>query len=903
MFKNIGRGPVSRLIFIIFLAALHGHSLAQQNNNDKTDANIADDEEITADTTALSPGDLPITGSFPVIDTLNNQGSNSDITTTINYSAEDSIITDVLSQKVFLYGDAKIDYGEIKLEAEQIEIDYVNNTLTAAYITDSTGRKVGLPIFTDGPEKYTTTNIRYNFKTKKAYITGIVTQQGEAFMHGDTVKKNDQNELFVKNAKYTTCNLEHPHFHIQSNKLKLIPKNKMISGPFKLHFSDIPTPLGLPFGMFPVPKRRASGILFPTYGEQRARGFFLRDGGYFFAISDYVNLEVRGEIYSKGGHGLSAGSNYKKRYAYSGQLDFRYNKFLTGEEEDSIATNDFWLKWSHTPESRGTSRFSASVNGGTSTYNRNNVLDVTRNVTANFNSNVSYSKSFSGTPFNMSLSARHNQNVATNQVDVTLPDLAFNMNRVYPFSGAGGTGSKWYERINIGWNFNLSNRVTNRTNLTAADGTDSIAPFNFSTIGTLLENAQNGARHTVPLSTSISLFKYFTISPTINFTEYWYLQELTHRYDEELDAIVADTINGFSRAGEYSIGAGLTTRLYGTVNFGADSKVQAIRHVLTPTVNFSYRPDFSDPGFGIYEEVTNPNTGEVTRVSKFDGPGFIFGDPSPGRSGTVGLTLANTVEMKVKPKSDTADVAKKVMLLENFSVQGSYNFAADSFNLSNFTLALRTRLFNRKLNVNLASTIDPYVYRLDTSFVNTTTEAVTVRQTRLDRYKWDAGQGLGQISSARLTLSTNLNPNSFERQAASLPDRDADPVRQGQIDYIRANPEQFVDFSIPWSFRASYNVSYSKTGFQEANIVQTLTFSGDVSLSEKWKVGFQSGYDFESKDLTQTSLNIARDLHCWELNFYWVPFGVLTSYNLTVQVKSSVLQDLKLNRRRAWTDF
>lgn len=828
-------------------------------------------------------------------------GDNNSITSTIKYSAKDSIITDVINQKVYLYGDAKIDYGTIKLEAEHIVIDYIDRTLTADYVLDSAGRKKGLPIFADGDEAYTTNHIKYNFDTKKAYIRGIVTQQGEAIMHGDTVKKNERDELFVKRARYTTCNLADPHFHIQASKLKLIPNNKMVAGPFRLYFNDVPTPLGLPFGMFPVPKKRASGVVFPTYGEQKNRGFFLKDGGYFFAINDYMNLQLTGEIYSKGGYGAQMSSNYIKRYKYNGNLSFSYNKFRSGQEQDSISSNDFWVRWSHSPQSRGSGRFQASVNAGTSSYNSRYVLDVQRNTTAQFTSNVSYSKSFTNTPFNMALSARHAQNINTNQVDLTLPDFSLNMNRIYPFRGKNGAGDTWYKKLNVGWTFNLSNRITNRlSGVKNEAGTDSIAAFNFETFPTLLENAQNGARHSIPISTSLRLFKYFTLSPNISYNEVWYLEKLNYNDWTEEDGVVTDTIQGFTRANWYSMSASLNSRLYGTFNFNKGN-IQAIRHVLNTNMSFSYNPDFADPEqFDYYQDVVTNGNGTVQRRSRYQG--FLSGGPPSGESQTLGISLGNTLEMKVASKSDTATTSKKVMLIENFGLSTGYNFAADSFNVNNVNLTLRTRIFNNKVNINMTGTLDPYLYLLDTIIFNEN-GAETVRQTRVNTLRLNTGSGLGQFNSAGLNVSTNLNPQAFQGARTEIPDESMSPEEQAQREFIAANPNMFVDFNIPWNLRLNYTLRYSRTGFAQPTVAQSVTFNGDVSLTDKWKIGFQSGYDLEKKGFTNTSIDIYRDLHCWEMSFYWVPFGNLQSYQFTIRAKSSILQDLKLNRRRNWNDF
>ena len=885
-------------VFILFLAVprLQAQELDSLNNQLVNDNLSVLDSAARADTLAT---DSLITGQ------IQPQG---DIETTINYTAKDSINFDVQRQIVTLYGDATIDYGEIQLEAAEIQIDWVNNTLTANYVLDTAGKKVGVPIFKDGPETFVTEEITYNFDTERAVINGLVTEQQGGIIHGNRVVKNDKDELFIPIAKYTTCNLPDPHFHIEAKKLKAIPEEKVVSGPFHLEFNDIPTPLGFAFGMFPDPKKSKSGIIFPSYGEEARRGFFLRDGGYFFDINEYIKLSVTGEIYSKGSRGLNVSSSYKKRYAYSGGLNLALNRLTSGLEGDSSVTNDFWIRWNHTPVPRGTSRFSASVNAGTSTYNSNNSSDVNLNSRATFNSSISYSKSFQGTPFNMAASFRHNQDVNTKKVDIQFPELSVNMSRVFPLKNVGRNKSGPLQNLGFSYAFSSTNRITNQLrDVEASDGTDSIAEFNFDNMSLFLENAQNGARHSIPISTNMKVAKYFTFSPSFNYDGLIYFRELTYSYDSINNEVVTDTIPGLSLSHTYNVSASLNTRFYGLVNFGGDKAIKAIRHVVTPSVSFSYRPDFSDPKYGYYQEVQVDSLGNTELRSIYQG--FVYGSPSSGESASVGFSINNNLEMKVRDKKDTVRGTKKVAILENFSVSSSYNFVADSFNLAPFNFNARTKIGTFDINFN--GTLDPYIYVIQ----GIDPETGDITQKKISQFAWNNGQGLGQISRANIAIRTNLNPKMRESEARARdlsgnPDEfgndldgiEGDENLQAELEYIRNNPNEYVDFNIPWSLNVSYSWNYSKIGFQDSDITQTLRFSGNFSLTPKWKINFNSGFDFESKEFTQTSLGLTRDLHCWVLDFNWTPFGRFESYSLDIRVKSSLLQDLKLSKRRSFRD-
>ena len=858
-------------------------------------------------TDSLKTNDVPRDSLEVGQDSLQSQLPESEIETTILYTSRDSTIMDVPNQIVKLYGEAKITYGTIELTAAEIEINYLTKIVSAKSATDSTGKVIGKPIFKDGEEMYETDNMQYNFESRKAKIDGVVTQQGEAVMQGEKVFKNQYDELFIAHAKYTTCNLADPHFHIESSKLKVVPGKKVISGPFHIKVKDIPTPIGFGFGMFPVPKTKTSGIVVPTWGEEKRRGFFLKNGGYYFALSDYIDLTVLGDVYSKGSWGLNAATSYNKRYAYTGQFNAKYNNQTGLNEGDSAQINDFWINWSHSPQTKGTARFSASVNAGTSTYNQNNpTADLRNTLNQDFNSSVSFSKTFKGTPFSMNASSRLQQNINTGLLNVLLPEMSLNMSRLYPFKFGSTTAKNLIQKISLSWNMNSTNRATN--NRIGAPGfpvvgynpaNDTIVPMSELGLAGLWDRAQNGMRHQIPISTSMNILKFITFSPSFNYSELWYLKELNYQWIQEQAAVKVDTINKFSRAFQYSASGSFNTRIYGTLNFKGE-KIQAIRHVMIPSFSMSYSPDFSGEKYGYYQEVQIDTLGNTRRLSKYQG--FVYGTPSAGQNASASFSLSNNLEMKVKSKNDTTGKAQKIVLLDNFSVNTSYNFLADSFNLSTIRIAARTKIFNKKLDISFNSTLDPYIYQLDSIYFTSNGDR-RVAQRKRNIYAWDVGEGFGQLTQATLAIGMSLNPKARDKQNQA--EEELGPLsaeEEVQLQFIRNNPELYVDFNIPWNLRFNYNVNYRKIGYVEAEIIQALTFNGSITFTEKWNMSFNSGFDFQKMEFTQTNFNISRDLHCWQLNFNWVPFGRYQSYFLTINAKSSLLQDLKINKQRSWFD-
>lgn len=827
-----------------------------------------------------------------------------DIETTINYSARDSIRASMDGKMIWLYGEAKIKYGTIELEAEEIIIDYANNTIAAQGVRDSLGNRVGYPIFKNGQEMYETKGITYNFKTRRAKIREVVTQQGEGYLQSKSAFKNEKNEIFSIDNSYTTCNLEHPHFRIRATRTKAIPDDKIVAGPFYLEFNDIPLPAGFLFGMFPAQRESSSGIIFPSYGDERRRGFNLRRGGYFFDISDYVKLEVTGDIYSKGSHAVYVASPYMKRYAYQGNVNFSYSKTRSVENiEDRSAANDFSLQWSHSPQSKSSGRFSASVNAATSTYNKNNNLMYgspnelssgrLSQISTKLSSNVSYSKRFLGTPFSMGINLSHNQDLKTRIVDLPLPNVSLNMTNIYPFQRKGQTSV--LDNLSVGYSMAGTNRITNNLGkLSPLASRDSIAPFNLENLSYFFRNGKKGIRHVIPVSYSFKALKFFTVSPAMNYEERWYFEKQTWQFADSTTnrKIVADTLPGFNRIANFNFSAGIATRVYGMYFFkNPASRIRAIRHIINPNVSFSYVPDFSTNRnyFQRFEDRGRP--GEYLYQSRHQG--FVYGGSNTGRSGSINFGLGNNLEMKVKNPKDT--VERKVMLLNNLSFSSGYNLMADSFNLAPISISANTSILDNKINVNLSSSLDPYHYFAFTD------EEGRRRERRMDSYAWKAGS-LGRITNATLALNTNLNPAARDKEQSTREKVAQSNINQEDKEEIIRNPNAYVDFDIPWTLTIGYNLNYRHALAAKPVFVQTIQMSGTLSLSEKWMIRYNSGYDFESKEFTQTNVGISRDLHCWHMALDWVPFGRFQSYNFTIAVKASVLQDLKLERRKPFFD-
>lgn len=780
----------------------------------------------------------------------------------VHYTADDSIRFAVQEKKVYLFGNADITYEQINLKAAYIIIDWNTNTVFATGAADSTGKIQGEPVFTENGQSFRTKEITYNFETKKGKIKEVITTEGEGHIHGEVVKKTDDDNYFISKGGYTTCDQDHPHFLIASNKLKVIPNDKVVTGPAYLTIEDVPMPLVLPFGYFPNKKDRTSGIKIPAYGESPALGFFLKEGGYYLNLGQKMDLLLLGDIYSKGSWGAKAISTYKKRYKYSGNVQLSYSSVRQGYKDFSnySVQNNFFVRWKHMqdPKARPNSTFSADVNAGS----RNNFSNATTSnaqnfLTNTFQSNISWSKSWPGTPFNLSASMAHSQNTLNKTVDLTLPQVAFTVNRIYPFKRKVAVGkSRWYEKIGTSATLDLKNSVHTADSLFFRTET-----FN---------NMVNGAQVSIPITTQFKIFKYFNVTPTFNSNARLYFQTIRQYWDNENQLALTDTLQDIRVNGDYSMNVNMNTIIYGMFKF-KKGKVEAIRHVMTPNVGFTYRPDFGTTQYGYYG-----SGGSLTSYSIYN---IGYGAPPSGETGAVSFSLNNNFEMKVKTPKDSINATKKVPIFDALEIRGSYNFFADSLNLSDFAISARTTLF-RAVNVVFSSTLTPYVLDSLNRKINT--------------YRWNAKQGWVKLTNTQLAVGFNFNRQVTERRS--------NKGTEAEQNMVNAYPDQFIDFTIPWQFSANYNINYNALK-EKDKITQALTFTGSLNLTPKWKLGVSSGYDFVSKKLTQTNLSIDRDLHCWQAAFRWVPFGTIQSYSIDINVKSAILQDLKLSRKRDWYDF
>ena len=900
-----------RVLFLTLVSmwCVHHFAAAQQTSRPQRERRGISPIPATAlrgDTTLAKQDTLAL------IDSAKNVPK-SDIQSQILYFAEDSIITDFSENKVYLYKNAWFEYGKMRLDADRIVIDWENSELYAYGIADSLGVVSGNPFFKDGSAVYEIRKeMRYNFKTQKAIIKDVVTEQQDGILRGTTIKKTADGSIYLDHGYYTTCKLTKPHWHISSSKIKSISGKQVVSGPFNLYFNGIPTPLGLPFGLIPdTPEEKASGIIFPSYGREQVRGLSLRDLGYYFAFNDYIHLRVTADVFSKGGWGIKSQSMYTKKYRYSGGFNLDFQKFVSPETElVPLNYNTFRVQWNHSPISRGNSRFSASVNAGSTSYFNNvvNPNSFANNVTGDLNSNISYSKTFSGTPFSMSANLRHSQSVQTGEVRLDLPTIGVNMNRQNPFQNVKFEPLK---TLNIAWNFNLQNSITNRiTQQTGVNNPETgnrpeTIPFTTDNFALLLRNGNNGARNTIPLSSNFSLFKYFTGTASANYTELWYMQRFNYYYNPSTQQVDRITEDGFNRVGFYNASFAMNTNFYGFYNFKGKGKLQTIRHHMAPTFSFNYNPDFSDPAYGYYQEVQADKGGQIRRFSRHQG--LIFGDAPLGESRALSIGLRNVVEAKLKVDTDSTEgQSKKISILEALNINTAYNFAADSFQLSPLQLSARTSFFEQKLSINLSSTVDPYA----TVSSRDANDRETFRSS--NEFAWNKGQGIGVIRNASLNLNASLNPQKGQNPGQVRDELTQDFIQQGgqmnafvenEINRIVADPSQYIDWDIPWNLTVGYNLAYARQVNNSTNITQAMNVGGDLSISEKWKINFNTGYNFDQNEITQTMIGIARDLHCWQMNVNWVPFGRFTSYNIDIRVKSSILQDLKVSRRRSFFDF
>ena len=799
-----------------------------------------------------------------IVDTLTSPDA---LKSTVTYKALDSIRIDMKSKLVYLFGQSEVYYEDSELKAEVIEIDMDSNVVTANGKQDSLGKYYGEPKMKESGKEFDAHEIKYNMKTKKGLVVDAVTHEGENYIHGHKVYIQPDKTSYIKNGKYTTCNLKHPHYYFSANKLKIIPEDKIITGPANLVIEDVPTPIAIPFGFFPNSNKQKSGLIIPSPGESGQYGFFLLGGGYYAAISDNLSTQLTGDYYTKGSWAGNMLTNYKKRYKFKGSLNTNYSVFKNSYKEfpDYAETTNFFVKWNHQqdPKARPNSIFSANVNFGNSENFTNNFNSTgAQFLSTSFNSTVSYKKSWAGKPYSLSLNGYHSQNTLNKTVTVRLPEVAFNVSRIYPLKRKNAIGKqRLYEKIGISYSMNTKNEVTANDTL-----------FSTRNIGLLTDQFQNGMRHSIPLSTSFKVLKNFTVNPTFNYSEIWYLESVNKEWNDQTNQVDTDTLNQFVRGNSYSMGTSVSTKIYGMYQYRGNV-IKALRHVITPSIGLSYTPE-NNSGLRSYTDSSNTSY----EYSIFENG--IYGRSNSTEAGLINFGLLNNFEMKVRNRKDSLGKDKKIKLLESLKFSSSYNIVADSLNWSNINISARTNIF-KKISLNFNGTVDPYA--LD----SLSTPGVTKR---INTSEWNTSGKVGRLTSANLAVGFTL------KSKVKTQEKQSDYGSEQELEYIRANPEAFIDFNVPWTLNVNYNIRYAKPLF-ESSIIQTLNFNGDFSLTDRWKLGFNSGYDFEAKDLSYTSVDIYRDLHCWEMSFHWVPFGQRQSYLFTIKVKSAILQDLKLTRR------
>ena len=884
---------------IIFIFFITNEGYCQSNNTpikhlaDSSVAHPADSSGKVTDTIRLNGGN--IIGDSLKTDSLAAKADTSKrkkleeslgikiskdgLPSVVKAESRDSAVLDMKHNLFYLYGKAKVNYEDMQLNAGQIAYQQSSNIVTAAPYKVGKDVDTEKQVFTQGKEKFTMDSMQYNFKSKRAIVRNVHSQYGEGYVFSEQVKRNPDQTIYGWHSVYTTCALDTPHFGINAKKIKVIPGKVIISGPANITIEGIPTPLWFPFGIFPVSETQKSGFILPTYTIEEQRGLGLLNGGYYLYLNDNIDLLTQANIYTKGSYAVSGATDYDDIYHYKGLFRFSYAYNKTGEDFEPGATTekDFMINWTHQsdPKAIPGQSFNASVQVGTSTYYSNNSLDPNQILQNQYSSNISYSKTWQGSPFALTISALHNQNTATKQINVTLPDIDFHVTQINPFQKKNSVAKHWYDKITLSYTVDLLNRTT------FYDSTFSLSNLSFN-------NFQFGIHHSIPVSASYTIFRYINMSFSLNYNEYWLNNYLRRGYDTILQRMdTTQNTYGFYTARDFNAGVTFSTRIYGMKMFKKGT-LHGIRHVLTPSVGFSYHPDFGASPFNYYYKTILDSTNNYKNYT-YQSPYLtsIVGTPPLGKSGQVNFGINNNLQIKVRSAKDTVTGYKNITLIDALGATTSYNPAADSFQWSPIAINFRTNVLD-KINISSSASFDPYAFNYDEG-------------RRLPETMEDEGFGLARFTNATLAIGTNfhskpkdgsLNPSNSEEYGRLM--RNA-----GYNDY--------VDFNIPWSFNCNYSLSANKiynslSKRDTTEYSQTLTFQGELQITTRWKLTLSTGYNFDYNQLTLTSIDLYRDLHCWAMHLQTVPFGPRKSFTFTLNVKSAILQDLKLVRRRDYRD-
>ncbi|MCG9972317.1 putative LPS assembly protein LptD [Christiangramia crocea] len=821
------------------------------------------------------------------------------LTDIVTYTATDYMRLSPKENKMYLYNEAKIVYGDMTIEAGLIIIDNSKNEVYAYGIEDSTGVYVQTPVFTQAQRTVEPDSIRFNFDTERALVHNSRTQQAEFNVKGMVTKRENDSVYFMKNVRFTTSeDVDNPEYFFYARRIKFVPDKKIVSGLVNMYIADVPTPLGLPFGYFPLTEEETSGFIIPSFGDSQY-GYNLQNGGYYFAISDYADLLAVGSYYTNGTYNMELTSNYAKRYRFRGNFSVRYEKRFNSQRgfPDFSESSSYNIRWSHSQDAKAnpSSRFSASVNLGSSEYYQES---INQSNTGNFlnntlSSSVSYSKTFEGEPqVNLSLAARHSQNTRTQSINMSLPTLQLSMSRIYPFAPSVGAKKGLFENINLQYSLRAENQI---------ETTDSLffKPEMF-------RDAKLGAQHSIPLSTNFKLFKFLSVSTGTSYEETWVSRTFEQSYDPVLNEVIRDTVNGFDSYRTYNFNASMGTTVYGLKSFGKDKKIQAVRHVMRPSVSYSINPGF-DRFYDTYErpDRANPDQIELVDYSRFDGT--LYGAPGRNFSSSIGLSLSNTFEAKVTSKDSTATEPKKVTLLNNFSMSTSYNLAGDSLRLSPISLRGSIPIVQNKLDINFGGNLDIY--------------ALNNNNRRIDKLNIENGGSLFRLTNGSVNFGYSFSSKDFEGGEEEETDElENETFRNGgrpddlfgkgmgpdgelfEEDEFEGKEEEnensWYNYKIPWDIRMAYSLNYSNSARQDEISAHSLMFTGNVELAPKWKVGVSSGYDLVNQGFTFTQLRFQRDLNSWMMSFNWVPFSNRKSWNFLIRIKANVLSDIKYEKRR-----
>jgi len=854
----------------------------------ETDSLVIDSTILKLDSTIVENDSSKIIDKAFAFDTVDINIKDDDINSPVHYKALDSIVYDVENKMLYLYGNGEMKYDKIQVNSENIEFDWNTQTLTAEGV-DSADKKVGTPILVQDGKTFEAKKMEYNFRTSKGKIYEVVTEDNGAFIHSEIVQKRKDNSWLSYNTKYTTCNdKEHPHFYIQAKKAKIIPDKVMVSGPANLIISGINTPLVLPFAIFPVKSGRRSGIIMPQIDFDYNNGIFgIRGAGYYWAVNDFLSLSLKGGIWTDGTFDLSLDSRYKVRYKSDGNIGITYRRRPNADiiRDGNNTKHDYSLNWSHRMSSKAdpNNQFSANVNVRSSSYAQNAVINTNEVLEVVNNSNITYTRRFNGKPYNLTISGKHSQSNITNDFSITLPEVAFSINKITPFKPkVSSKKKKFYERI--GFTYNIRGKAF----VSAVDST-------FFTEETL-DEVKFGINQNLRVDANYSLFKYFTLTPSINYTEQWMFKKENIEFNEhyiQVNDSTIDTIftkstfeDGFYARRNFNTGISLQTKLTGIYGFRKGA-VKAIRHIITPRISYTYKPDFSAPIWNYFGTYLNNDLGENVEYNQFANTG-IYGTPGKGEQNGINFSLGNTFDMKVLNKKDTAISYKKIPLLKSLAISSGYNFAGDSISkFQDVTITASTSFLNNLFGLRGTLRYNPY--------------SVNYENKRISATYMETHQKPLRFVSLNFNVDFNLRAKTKKDKKKQIFENEYGTVQEQE--YIANNPSMYYDFDIPWSFYASYQLflTNGSGSIRDTTVlgIGNISFGGDINITPKWKINLVSGYNIRDNDLVRTSLKLIRDLHCWEMSLDWVAYPIRSqSFTFELRVKSALLQDLKLTRKQ-----